>query len=591
MRRVHAANPHSEWSPPPTPSGSVTPQTMRFVVLLAAAYAALLSVLTLWKYRYYLYTDFDLAAWNQVLWNTLHGRFFYFSIRDITWFYHFPVIMLLLLPIYALFQRPEFLLVLLSLGLAAGAMPVYLLASHEMGKRWGIFWACIYLLYPPIASINLFEFHADGLSIPFWLGAMYAFRLNRFKSFVACLVLALSCKELYVIPTAMFSVYALAHRRSKPWILAPLVLSSAWYLVGAKLITPLLIHSELRYEFFFPAWERTPRALITQLIRDPRLLVTVALQKAKLVYLFQLFSPLAFLSLVAPSALVIPLPTLALHLASSFPGLYSTTTHYTAPIVPFLLIAGIAGLQRILAACADTLQRRIVSAFFGLSILVSCLAQHPIPRLVEVLPRAFTDPLTPVRDALITSIPDRAPCVATFRLLPHLSNRRFLFSLHQIYLGKDYYTQEPYTPAVPPDYALIDVTDPMTFDTFFTLEGAGRLRRFFDVAEWGVQQVVGPLVLLKRQASPKHVLIQALDPPNQIPTPLGVFDDALEWLEEDHGLEDSPVGPLLHIRLTWRLRAQHGEKYILELVASSPPGRAVTVLHQDVGYELTPTNA
>jgi uncharacterized membrane protein len=548
----------------PTRAVSLPP---RVVLLGALAYAALFCLLTFWKYRYYLYLDYDLAAWNQVLWNTLHGRFFYFSIRDITWFYHLPLILLPLLPLYALVQHPAFLLALLSFGLAAGAWPMYALAARESGPRWGVFWALVYLLYPPVAHINLFEFHVDGLSIPFWLGAMHAYRRNRFRVFFACLVLALACKELFLIPAAMFGVYAWIQRRKGAWVAAPLLLASAWYLLGVKVITPWLVRAELPYGVFFGDW--------------------TALWPEKLAYLSDLFTPLLWMNLVSPGAMLIALPALALHLASDFPGLTSIETHYAAQLVPFILIAAVSGLRRALEACKPASTRRIASRIAAASIVAVCLVQHPVRRLVPLLAASFVDPLVPVRDAMIAAVPPAAPCVATFTFLSRLSNRAHLFSLHQIILGKDPYTGAPSMPAVAPDYALLDLNDPMTFRVFAFPDGLRRMRRYFQAEAWGVRQAVGPLLLLQRGAPSQRTLVAPVEV--AIATaPLGVFDGALEWLGARCELEHSASGLLLRTTLRWRL-AQPGGKYALDLTVAGPSGETVAWLRQDVGYELHPT--
>ena len=187
-------------------------------------YSVLFIAVTWLKYRLYLYYDFDLATYNQSLWNTLRGHFFYVSTRQITLFLHLPIILFAILPLYAVFQRPELLLALLSIGLALGAVPVYCLAKKESGRSWGLTWALLYLLNPLIASINLFEFHPDGLSIPFWIGALHSFRSNYLGLFLVCLAAALSCKELFFIPVVMFGIYAFFQRKTFHWSFWPIVL-------------------------------------------------------------------------------------------------------------------------------------------------------------------------------------------------------------------------------------------------------------------------------------------------------------------------------------------------------------------------------
>ena len=77
------------------------------------------------KYQTFSYYDFDLAIFNQVTWNTLHGDFMYSSIRENVYNFdgtvkpvgiffkeHVPVILLFFLPVYAIFQSPLTLLMI-----------------------------------------------------------------------------------------------------------------------------------------------------------------------------------------------------------------------------------------------------------------------------------------------------------------------------------------------------------------------------------------------------------------------------------------------------------------------------------------------
>ena len=564
-------------------------------VLLAVAvgtYGILLSGVTWLKYRYYLYDDFDLAAWSQVLWNTLHGHFFYLSIRDIVWFYHLPVLALFLLPLYVLWSHPWVLLLVLSFGLAFGALPVYRLASSELGSPWGLRWALLYLCYPPIAAINLFEFHPDGLTIPCWIGAVYALRKNRLGLFLVCLTIALSCKELFLIPVTMFSLYAVCERKSFSWWGCPLLLCALWYLIGVKLVVPRITTASLSYGQFFSQWGTSPARIVSMLVRHPGALLAIAYPWEKLQYLRNLLVPLLFLPLADPTALLIPFPMLLLSLLSSFPGLFSTSTHYAASIAPFLIAAGILGMRRLQrAAWRCRWPSWIPSVVFGGSLALS-VAMNPVwPLLLAELPTARRDPSTVVRDAMVAAIPATAPCVATFQFLPRLSSRYRLYSLHYLYLGKDNYTGQPYQFPVLPDYALIDVNDPLTFTGFFNRQGAERLRQFFGTGEWSLEDIAGTVMLWQRGGLARKTFIHlgASQAPSGAPV-ISLFDQVMELQRPEARLESSRFGPLLHLRMTWKLLVQQGTKYAVVFVVRDQAGRVLTKFAQDVGYEFLPTN-
>ena len=73
---------------------------------------------------------------------------------------HFSPVYLLLMPFYLLFPQPATLLVLQTLALAAGALPIYLLAREKLAPGFTrIGWVLAYFLFLPLAFINLFDFH------------------------------------------------------------------------------------------------------------------------------------------------------------------------------------------------------------------------------------------------------------------------------------------------------------------------------------------------------------------------------------------------------------------------------------------------
>src|SRR6202048_1806008 len=106
---------------------------------VASAYFVLYSVLSVLRHVTYHSFGPDLGIFDQVFWNTTQGRFFestmslvqtqpHSYLAD-----HFSPVYLLLMPAYAIIPRPETLLVIQTLFLAAGVWPLYLLARLLLG--------------------------------------------------------------------------------------------------------------------------------------------------------------------------------------------------------------------------------------------------------------------------------------------------------------------------------------------------------------------------------------------------------------------------------------------------------------------------
>jgi hypothetical protein len=123
---------------------------------LAASYAILFSAVSIRKYRLYLYNDFDFAIFVQATSRILHGSF-YSSIAGMNLLgAHSVLILPLLAPIFAVFHHPVTLLVVQSVGLGLGAIPVYRMAQRQFGAGFtAVSCAVLYLAFPALGHVNL----------------------------------------------------------------------------------------------------------------------------------------------------------------------------------------------------------------------------------------------------------------------------------------------------------------------------------------------------------------------------------------------------------------------------------------------------
>src|SRR5437870_1206704 len=98
-----------------------SPRPAFLLAAMVLAYTAVYSACDTIAYRYYLYTDFDLALFAQAADGLLHGRLFS-SIRGMAWpGDHSSLILFLIAPLYAVARSPLTLLVIQSAAQALGA--------------------------------------------------------------------------------------------------------------------------------------------------------------------------------------------------------------------------------------------------------------------------------------------------------------------------------------------------------------------------------------------------------------------------------------------------------------------------------------
>src|SRR5205814_7125779 len=105
------------------------------LLLVMLMYAVEMSHQALLRYDTFKATAFDLGNMDQVLWNTIHGRWFQFTNQAVDWYgpptrlaIHFEPILLLLSLIYLFHADPRILLVFKTLSLVSGALPIFILS-------------------------------------------------------------------------------------------------------------------------------------------------------------------------------------------------------------------------------------------------------------------------------------------------------------------------------------------------------------------------------------------------------------------------------------------------------------------------------
>ena len=172
-------------------------KTVWILALAIAIYIVGISILLLKKYNGFGYNFFDLSIFNQVFFNTLHGRWFDLSINLNNYLAdHFSPVIILFLPIYAIYAQPQTLLIIQTVFIGLSAWPLYLIAKAVIRDRaMSLFVACWWLMSPFVHNANFFEFHFLSIAVFFVFWTFYFYYKNNFKLFVLFTILSLFCRE------------------------------------------------------------------------------------------------------------------------------------------------------------------------------------------------------------------------------------------------------------------------------------------------------------------------------------------------------------------------------------------------------------
>lgn len=309
-------------------------------------YCGLLITLSCLKHASFHSSLIDLGIFDQVIWNTAHGHLYWDTLDPYVQRYHlflgqhFSPGLALLAPLYLVIPSPYVLLVVQSLVLAAGALPLYVLAARRTGQELvALLMALAYLAYPALAYANLFDFHEIVLAVPLLAWAAERLDAGRPLATLGLLCLAMLFKEEVGLIVAAFGVYVLPAQRRRALGPALIALGLGWtagvvfwavphlrggpYLFDQRYQGGLLQHGAVHLSY-----------------------VVHFLNAAKLQYLALLLLPLLLLPLLGGWSILLLAPTISYTLLSTYPPQYDIHYHYAAPLIPLLFAAAIYGLLR-----------------------------------------------------------------------------------------------------------------------------------------------------------------------------------------------------------------------------------------------------
>jgi uncharacterized membrane protein len=470
------------------------------VLMFVAADIALVGQHALVRYQSYHADAFDLGNMDQAVWNTLHGHLLRFTNRGADWFgpptrlgVHVEPILLPIALLYLLHSGPETLLLLQTVALALGGIPLLLLGLRRLPELPLVAAAFVgaYLVTPEILGEALYDFHGVALATPLLLLALWALDARRYRWFVVAAALAAICKEevaLSLLPLGLIIAFRQGHPRLGA---AVSLLSTAWVAFCFLVILPHYnAHTAGVNNFWYRyAWlGSSPGTALHRVFTQPALLLAPLVDPARWNYLAMLVRTGGGLGLFAPALWASALPDIAINVLSTHSEQYSGFYQYNAVILPYLMAAAISGIAAIYHArrrveakvstgsfseadarrsmrvrtMLQTISVRwqaalgripLPSQWIGPLVIAWLIASaawninatsalvlpfwsvgtHPNPRQVQI-------------DALLTSIPATASVAATDTLDPHLSDRYALYLLPdpQSYMA---------------DYVAIDLSD------------------------------------------------------------------------------------------------------------------------------------
>jgi uncharacterized membrane protein len=394
------------------------------LLLLVIGYALYYGLWSVRKYAAYQAPAFDMGIFDQGVWLLSRFKEPFVTILGLNLFGDHPsFIMLAFVPLYWIWPHPDTLLVVQSMVLALGAIPVFLIARPILRNGWfALVPALAYLLTPALGWLNLENFHPDSLEVPLVLFALYFALRARWRWYVVMVVLVMMVKEDVFLLLVPLGIYV-AVRHSRKMGLLTVGLSIAWFLVAFFAIQPALSDVSAGS---LDSW-RIPfggfGGLAKTFFTSPWEVIAYLLTAEKIMYVFQLLTPVLFLPLLTWRSLI-ALPVLLFNLVSNFWYQSSIQYHYTSLLTPVICVMTLLVLERF----SSIKLRRSLAVLVLLATVFSLYMWGPITGSRN--PSYFPDPQHPqclAANEAIALIPADAVVAAEDRFAAHLADRELIY--------------------------------------------------------------------------------------------------------------------------------------------------------------------
>jgi len=373
----------------------------------------------------------ELAEYNTVMANTLHGKWFFSSSVGTNYLgAHLDFLLAIILPFYFVAPCYQTMFFVQSLAIGVSGFAFFRIAQRTLGNDWSAgALSMAYLLYPTVATMQLDGFHGETLALPFLMLAIWAYETERFRLFLLFLVLTFAGQENLPLTCLMFGPLALWQRRKRRWVVAPVVLSLAYLALALCVIMPWLRagkhYAALNYLGDLGA---TPGEAFANMIRHPGIAVDRILSSDRLLYLLLMFQPLMLLIPFLSPWFLLFMPNLLLNLIVQEPAFRTIPWHYNSTVGACLCVATLMGFQNLRGGWAGRWKQKVSLAVLPLALLVLSASSWPFWFTPEVFLRS---PYYATQRKVIDLLPKDKAVLAPLTLMAQVSNRGPVWELAQ----------------------------------------------------------------------------------------------------------------------------------------------------------------
>lgn len=406
------------------PSTRANPQGRRIVAGVGAVASLLFFFCAAFRHAVFQSTAFDLAIFDQALWQLSRGEGARVSLLGMNIFSdHGAFILYPVSLLYWVLASPYALFALQALSLALGAWLLMLLAEKRgLGSGETVAAVAIYLCSPVVFSANLFDFHPETLGAPL-IPLLFLFAEERkFLRLFLVAVAIMSCKEVLSLSVAAVGV-VLALRHSWAVGASLSVGGIAWFVLVTQVVMPGIPDGSLPSAFARYSYlgETFSDKLLALYFRPLDVAAQVPIRSAAL-YTVSLVVPCFWIFRRQTAVFLLACaPTILLNSLSTLDFQRSLRFQYSLPLIPVFGVMAVELLAR--RECVPSWWSAGRATFFSLGALILPLVARNVFAFglypVAWAPVGSVDELS----RAVALIPPEQGVLASSRLVPHLSHR------------------------------------------------------------------------------------------------------------------------------------------------------------------------
>ena len=273
---------------------------------------------------------------------------------------HFHPVLVLLVPLYWVWDDPRMLLTAQAALLAVSVVPVAAFVRRRFGPVAGLLVAAAYGVSWPLEQAVHFDFHEIAFAVPLIALLVDALDRRAHRTVVVCCLLLLLVREdmgaLVLLVGLLVAVRSLRERRTeggtgsrrRGLLLGGglVVTGLAGYWAATAVVIPAFSPDGFAY-WTFPALGPDPAGAVHTILRHPlRVARLIVVPPVKFHTLVTIFYPTGFLALFSPYVLF-TLPFLAERMLNERSFLWETHFHYTSVIEPIVVLAAVDTVGRL----------------------------------------------------------------------------------------------------------------------------------------------------------------------------------------------------------------------------------------------------